>query len=549
MTKRAATTAPPALDTISFRAFLESPRFCGLALSPIAAAIADAADGARVTSINDATCARIFGVRRADLPTTRPSIVTVIAGGQGGKTTRLGAPKALHAAWTVPVPTSAGNAQMGAARSLIIAPDTDLASADFEACKGYVWGSPVLRDAMRRGMSADRSRRVDWDADEYGGPSRHIPLRRPDGTKVEVIVRAGLKRGTSARSRPLVCLLLDEVCFFETDAAAVTDKDILDAALQRLAGQPGAQAWLVSTPWEETIGEAMRFVAERDAQPDPKLKHRRALVVGGSEKHNVSTIDLRPDWSGDLDEIKRDLARYSREFLGIPLAAGSSRWFDLTAIDICAVRPVPSGQVEGVGLGADFGFERDHSAQAATERFDGEVYDCAGIQEQAPRAGAPLKTSVVCKSAALFALAHGSAEVMADIHYRVSVQEELEREKVRFVDAPGGESGKWDMFSFARDVMAEARLGLSRLPAATLERLKSNLLRVMKKPRAGGRMEIYVPRRKGQGHADDVTALVTSLWHARTGVGVGRATKLAALNASMPHWSADGHQEGEEEAA
>ncbi len=55
----AALAAEPLPATL--REFLESPEWCGLTLSPMVAAIVDASQGIRPTTIDDATCLRYFG--------------------------------------------------------------------------------------------------------------------------------------------------------------------------------------------------------------------------------------------------------------------------------------------------------------------------------------------------------------------------------------------------------------------------------------------------------------------------------------------------------
>src|SRR5579859_8067263 len=95
------TAAPRKLPHLSFRAFLEDASFCGLDLSPMVAAIVDASEGLPVDLPRDA-CIGAFGCGPEQLPREPRRTVCVSAGGRGGKSSRLLAPKALHAAWTVP---------------------------------------------------------------------------------------------------------------------------------------------------------------------------------------------------------------------------------------------------------------------------------------------------------------------------------------------------------------------------------------------------------------------------------------------------------------
>jgi hypothetical protein len=529
---------------IPLREFVESPEYCGLKLSPVVAAICDAADGNPVVTLDEVTARRVFAVALEQLaaPRARPSTVVVIAGGQGGKTTRLGAPAMLHAAWCVPAPNAVEVGpdnylrQVGRPpRVLIIAPDRDLADGAFESCKAFVASSPVLRKAMIEALPRKaRTVAKGADDDEYAGLQRKILLRRPDGITVEIVVRAALRRGTSARSAPLLGVLLDEACFFEDEGSAVNDAEIVRAATQRLVG-PLAQIWLVSTPWEEQTGEAMRLVRERDEAPEAE-RQRDVLVVGGSAEHHVSTLDLFPGWDPDGRKrklLEKDEANFAREVLGVPLPAGSARWFPPAAVEL-AFRLEPfAGSPVGRGAGSDFAFERDNSAQVIVDRFLGDLFDLRDVAEQSPSASG-LKPSVVCEEAAKLLLRHGVRELVGDAHYRKSVEEELGKHGVRFVDAPTGNDGKWDTYALARDLMVEGRLRLAG--ARSPERLRANLGRVLKKPLAGGRWQIYVPRIKGRGHADDVSALVLAVWHARASASLPRATDLARTNASFPTW-------------
>jgi len=130
----------------SFREFLESPDYAGpymsvVGISPIVGAIVDASEGSPV-SLSEDECLAIFGCGANDLPLGEvPRVVIVRAGRQGGKTSSLGAPKAVHAAWTQPAPFLR-HGQI--ARVAIICPREDQAQAAFNYCKGIVESSPRL---------------------------------------------------------------------------------------------------------------------------------------------------------------------------------------------------------------------------------------------------------------------------------------------------------------------------------------------------------------------------------------------------------------------
>jgi hypothetical protein len=96
--------------------FADFLRWVGLEPSEAIEAIADASEGRPVYS---ALCPKLFGCSNDNLPRCARRVVCVRAGGRGGKTSRLLAPKALHAALTVPLPTLAVGEH---AVSLLVAP-------------------------------------------------------------------------------------------------------------------------------------------------------------------------------------------------------------------------------------------------------------------------------------------------------------------------------------------------------------------------------------------------------------------------------------------
>jgi hypothetical protein len=159
----------------SHRTFAESPHYCGLTLSPLMAATMDAAEGREIPPglLSDETVSRHFGCTRDQLPRLRRALVAVRAGGRAGKTSRLLATKALHAALTVPLPTLAPGER---AVALLMAPDLKLSQQILGFVRGYCEGSPDLRSRVTRDT-----------ADE-------IELRRPDGNAVAIRTRAASRQ-------------------------------------------------------------------------------------------------------------------------------------------------------------------------------------------------------------------------------------------------------------------------------------------------------------------------------------------------------------------
>lgn len=505
----AAKKTAPNLPPLSFRAFLEDASFCGLTLSPHVAAIADASEGYPVDLTHD-ECMAAFGCPPGKLPQAARRTVCVSAGGRGGKSSRLLAPKALHAAWTVALP-DLRTGERG--RSVLIAPDKDLAEQDLDYVRGYAEDSPVLRPFL------------------VPSPRTVVRLRRLDGTQVDIRVGAATRGGKAARARSLVFLGLDEAAFFfSDDGRAVTDREIYRAGIQRVV--PGGQVWIVTTPWIEEVGILESKLKDETDSVTGLRKHERALVVA-----RVSTHALNPNWDrepGREGEIERDMRsddpeNAAREIDAIPLAAGTSCFFDPAAVARCFDLGPFTGARIGVGAGFDGGFSSDCLAAALAGKHRGadgtpECFDWFDALERRPKRGEPLKPSVVIGDVATFVKAGGSKQLVADGHYKESVREHLDANGVQFIAAPEGGEGKVSTYVAVRKAMGEGRVRISVADPALRARIREQLRSITKKPTDAGGIKISAPRRKtgptgGTTHGDLVSAGVLALWRA----GAGRA--------------------------
>jgi hypothetical protein len=470
----------------TLRAFAEHPDFCGLDYSPLVAGIADASEGLQPTTLTDAQSERHFGCPLSRLPRTRARTVVVRAGGRGGKTSRLLAPKALHAAWTVPVPLLGKGEE---AYSILVAPSMRLAQQAFSFCRGYVEASPVLSRAL-----------VD-------GPTKeHLTLRRPDGVRVRIEVFAAGRGGAQLRAKSLVSALFDEAAFFRDEGTGVVnDAELYRAVLQRIV--PGGQAWLVTTPWLEGVG----LVEETIAKDFGAHVHALCAVA--------PTRALNPFWD-PTGEIEADLRAQdpdaaAREIDAVPMAGGSRAFFDANAIThaVDERRPLSLEPARGgvYGAGGDFAFKRNSSALCVVERR-GDDYHLALLEEERPEPGTPLKPSAVCGRFGAELKRFSVGAVAADSHERDAVATELAAHNVSVVPAPEGQAGKAESYLFARRLLQEGRL---HLPDHA--RLKRQLRDVISKPAPGGGLSISSPSKASGEHGDLVSALVVALWQAQRG--------------------------------
>lgn len=480
----AATPAPPPpASKMSHREFAESPEYCGLELSPMVAAIMDAAEGLRPTTISDAECERYFGCALDELPPSPRRTVGIEAGGRGGKTSRLLATKALHAAWTVPLPTLAPNEH---AVSLIVSSELVFARQALSFCGGYVLGSPVLRGGLVGPVGVD-----------------DLTLRRPDGKLVDVRVRAAGARGKGGRAFTLVSAFLDEACFFFDDSGVVNDREIYRACVQRVV--PGGQIWLSSTPWIEGVGLLEEILAKAWGN------HQRALAVRG-----VGTRVLNPTWdpTGEVEAELRedDPENAEREIDAKPLTAGSRHFFSHEAIEALFddKRPqrLPPRSGALVAAGGDTGFVKNSSALAIVERLEGGPaprFRLMLLEERKPLPGLPLKPQAVAGEFADLMIEYDTRELVADAHELEEVSTALLGKNCTVVPAPD----KVAAHVAARTIIHEGRLELPRHP-----RLRQQLRDVMSKPMPGGGVQITSPKRADGSHGDLVSALVNALWRA-----------------------------------
>jgi hypothetical protein len=467
---------------MTLRQFATSRSYCGLDASPLMAAIYDASDGVRPTTIDDTTSLAHFGCSLDALPSVARRTVAIRAGGRAGKSSRLMGVKALHAAWTVPLPTLRRGE---VASAMLIAPDLSLARQTLSFVSGYVDDSALLRRALIDEPTKDA-----------------IDLRRPDGKRVRVEVRAATRGGRGARGRTLVFAGLDEAAFFFDEATGVVnDSDIYRAVAQRVV--PGGQVWVSSTPWLADTGLLETTIAKNWGT------HEHALVV------TAGTRALNPTWD-PTGEIERDLREQDpdaaiREIDGEPLAGGSGAFFDAAAISACVedlVLPWPASACGRASFGADLAFVSDSSSLVGVADVDGKLQVVA-LDEKRPSKGHPLRPKAVIDSFAEAMRAFGAKTFMADGHYRESAKEHLDPHDIQFRDAPGGRDGKSDVYLHAKKLIHEARVRIPNLP-----RLVTQLRQVVSRPMPGGGIAITVPRRKGAGHGDIVSAFVLALWQA-----------------------------------
>lgn len=450
-------------------------------------AIVDASEGRRPTTIDDDTCRRYFGCSLDELPTKPRRTVAGQAGGRGGKTSQLGSTKALHAAWTVPLPTLGENEH---AVSLIVSSELVFARQALSFCIGYVNASPVLRRALVGKPGADS-----------------LTLRRPDGKLVDVRVRAAGARGKGGRAFTLAGAFFDEAAFFYDDSGVVNDREIYRACSPRIV--PGGQLWMLTTPWVEGVG-----ILEEELASDWG-KHAETLCFRG-----VGTRALNPSWdpTGEIEakERRNDPENAEREIDAKPLVAGTAQFFSREALEMMFDESLPQITPPHVGMvaaaGGDTGFVKNSSALAIVERIESEVegdparYQLDLLEERKPTPGLPLKPKEVAREFADLFTPYGTREFVTDSHEIADVADALAEKNCTAVTAPTPH----EAFVAARVVIHEGRCKAPLNP-----RLRAQLRAVVSKPMPGGGTQILLPKSRDGSHGDLVSAVVRALWRAQ----------------------------------
>jgi hypothetical protein len=470
---------------LTYRSFCSSRTHCGLDLSPLMAAVIDASEGVRPNTIDDSTSLAHFGCDLDGLPTEPRRTIAARSGGRSGKTSRLLATKALHAAWTVPAPLARKREVL---YCLLVAPDRELGRQALSFVSDYVQESRFLSRAL-----------VEETKD-------YVEIKRPlDGRRVRIAVVAASRGGRGARGRTLLFAGLDEAAFFYDETTGIiNDSDIYRAVTQRVV--PGGQVWIVSTPWLADVGLLESTIAKNWGT------HETALVCTSGTRALNPTWDPTGEIECDMRQTDPDAA--VREIDGEPMAGGAGTFFDWTAIqasmDDSLHLPVPPRSGARVAFGADLAFVSDSSALVGAAAVEG-VIEIVTIEEIRPTKGTPLRPRAVIDCFADTLKVYRAREFVADHHYRESAREHLQPHGIQFINAPSGADGKLETYLLLKKLFAEARIRIPNHP-----RLLSQLRSVIARPQPGGGTQISIPRRRGAGHGDLVSALVLAAWRAHT---------------------------------
>ncbi|HEU4544638.1 MAG TPA: hypothetical protein VFR23_26160 [Jiangellaceae bacterium] len=335
-------------------------------------------------------------------------------------------------------------------------------------------------------------------------------LRREGGRFTSVEALPASIGGRALRGRRYLEALFDESSFFRDSDYAINDTDCRRAVIARTLGK----FWNGSTPWLET-SEVWKTYQANYGHPTTALAARLPTLTMRSDPDVRRLVEAERERDPDGAAVEYDCQ---------PPAGSGGYFFDGFAIDKSATDALPlivlselatrpHWELEGdrYGAGFDPAFQRDASAGVVVRKRAG-VFDVCEVFERRPERGQPLVPSVVCREFAAIAKKHTASRICSDIHYQESVKEHLRESGVSFLQAPGGNQGKSDVYNFARDAIHAGRVRWS----AGHRRLTQQLREVVARPLPGGLISIQSPRRKGN-HGDIASAFCLALWAAEKG--------------------------------
>lgn len=493
---RAAVVAPArAMPRTSFVAWC---LWLGVALTPgqrVLCSIAyDGLEPENLAPEDRAIAEALFGTLPDVIPRRARATIAAVCGGRGGKSYVLIALRLVFGALTRDLKSLAPGQK---AVALIIAPNDKLRREVVAYALGAMRSKPELK-AM---LVLSKGKKQDDALDSFG-------IRRPDGHLVTFEAGVAARGGYGGRGRSLTDFAQDESAFFRDSAFQVNDAEIFKAASPRVL--PGGQSIIASTPWAEA-GLLYDLYSVNWGKPSTALvAHAPTLVM----QNNQFTQDIVSR------EYERDPDNAEREFGAKFMKGGTTLFFEPTAIeaaiDLTITLPRKPLPGETVASGGDFGFRSDSSAlvvnHQGTETIPGAdgkpatktVQRTGEILELRPEKGVPLKPSETVGQFAARMKWHGSTYVMADQHYRESIDEHLVDADLAYVPAPNTPA---DAYMRAR---AQLRQQALRIPNHA--RLIQQLKEIRCRPLPGGGMSIVSPRWKAGGHGDIASAWVLAVY-------------------------------------
>lgn len=252
--------------------------------------------------------------------------------------------------------------------------------------------------------------------------------------------------------------------------------------------------------------------------------HAQLVELGDSEEADQmvfigATWECNPTLTEqDTRKLERDVRKHDREYGSIPTDSGANPWFvECDREESDAIEPAlidvaspnygdAKAKFQGRSFaGIDAGFRRNASALVIVRWTEDRKLQTAEVVKLVPKPGISLKPSAVFGEFAEIMRAHGVISVAADQHYVETAIENLPGFDV--VELPGGQPGKVDAYTRARDALRERVAKIPRCEADLIRQLRQ----VSYKLSSGGTVSITSPTINGQ-HGDVASAWVGAIW-------------------------------------
>ena len=491
---------------VTLEQLLTHPRAFGLTTAtPVQRAICRIADGLPLAELADVPeVQRSLGgaAALAALPTVPPTELYVVAAIRCGKSLLSGA-LAMRTALTIDLSFLATSE---IARVSVVSLDRD---------KAKIVGQHLL-GALERPGSALRK----YLLNAPKPTDERMMLRRDDGRRIEIVVAAGRRGGSSLVSRWTVAAIFDEAArMLGQEDGVVNFDDMRKSVIARLGLLPGAQLVAVTSPWAAR-GPIYDATQESWGRPSQHLVVVRAT---GPEMNPViwtpeacEAERLRPNGSYETDVLGEFVDPEGGLFTAAELRAATRQApVDLPREDAveytAAMDPATTGNAWAVVVVG----KRPGAESEAEDRY----FVAAARQWQGSRVE-PLKAREVFAEMAPLLAAYGVTEVHTDRWGGSLLAEHGDYAGVAVVMAKEPAETVARRHADFRTLILDGRLELAPHPV-----LVADLLAIKKRLLPGGGLKFDLPVTRDGRHADFAPAAVLAVAKA-----AGAPTWVHAMN-------------------
>jgi hypothetical protein len=418
----------------------------------------------------------MFGTDVDVVPPEARRVVTVVAGRGSGKTA-ITAYVALYRALTADLSMLAkGEPGVG----IVVAPIRALARQIMSFIRGAIDENPKLRAMVTRTTQHE------------------IEMRRPDAHDVALRIVPADKGGAATRGVSIFHAALEECAFFESEGA-VKDSEIKKAIAPRLL--PGAQLWLISSPWKKSGLLWTTFDRNWNTPRDSIVCHAASTMLLGI-KRTITAV--KAEWLADAENAAVELGSIDGREGPRFLDDATSQYFGTDLIAQAIVEELPPAPVYVRKVAAaDHAFRADGSAVCVVgEREDGTI-DVLDMLELKPNRRKALLPSAVVADFASILKKHGVFEIWADSHSREMLRESYKKHGVTLRDAPNSNRSNTEAHATTRGAFLEGRIKISARELTLIRQLKE----VTSIPLAGGLIKFSKPRRANE-HGDVASSFI-----------------------------------------